>query len=297
MDLEVVQRAYRSGRYLTVLREAQRLLRDGFAGDREELLWLAGRAACHLGDWEQAVAFLTMLLSAEGLPAPRIHRANIWLANALGECGRLSEAEQILFRLLSEEVLDPPLRGQALYNLGWVYQRQGKVDLALAAYQQAARVMLDSDSTQVAVMALQNAAWLALSEGLEEGMELVRRAGEFVSRVGEVQRTHQLMLEALAALFAGRHAEALQNAEEVLQPGHRWATDWDRAAAAFVVSETAARQGHAEMAAFFARHARRFARAAGDERLLRIIRGRKGSRPSLAHPWEGGVEQEGAAGP
>lgn len=284
MDLEAVQRAYRSGRYLTVLREAQRLLRDGFAGNREELLWLAGRAACHLGDWEQAVVLLTMLLSAKDLPAPRIHRATIWLANALGECGRLSEAEQFLLRLLSEEMLDPPLRGQALYNLGWVYQRQGKVDLALAAYQQAARVMLDADSTQDAVMALQNAAWLALSEGLEEGAELVRRAGEFVSRVGEAQRTHQLALEALAALFADRHAEALQNAEEILQPGHRWATDWDRAVAAFVVSETAARQGQPEMAAFFARHARRFARAVGDERLLRTLRERKRLRPSLVHP-------------
>ncbi|MCG0238956.1 MAG: tetratricopeptide repeat protein [Firmicutes bacterium] len=284
MDLEAVQRAYRSGRYLTVLREAQRLLRDGFAGNREELLWLAGRAACHLGDWEQAVVLLTMLLSAKDLPAPRIHRATIWLANALGECGRLSEAEQFLLRLLSEEMLDPPLRGQALYNLGWVYQRQGKVDLALAAYQQAARVMLDADSTQDAVMALQNAAWLALSEGLEEGAELVRRAGEFVSRVGEAQRTHQLALEALAALFADRHAEALQNAEEILQPGHRWATDWDRAVAAFVVSETAARQGQPEMAAFFARHARRFARAVGDERLLRTLRERERLRPSLVHP-------------
>ncbi|MFO7173924.1 MAG: tetratricopeptide repeat protein [Bacillota bacterium] len=272
MDLEAIERAYSQGRYLSVLRKAQQWLQGGDVQRRTELLWLAGRAAYHLGDWEQAVRLLTALLRAEGLPVRRTWQVRMWLAIALGQCGRLAEGEAMLLRLLSEEALDPDLRGKILYNLGWIYERQGNVDRALAAYQQAARVLLDVNSVRDVVLALQNAAWLALTEGLDEGAELVRRAGAFVSQASEVQRVHQLALEALEALLAGRCAEALQTAEEILQPGHRWATDWDRAVAAFVVSASAARQGlPPEIAALFAQHAKRFARRDGDERLLRLV--------------------------
>lgn len=237
--------------------------------ERLELLWVAGKACNHLAMWREASGYLTEAVSrAEG----EFHqRAVVALAHSLIEYGEPAEAEGRLLTLLADETLTPLTRAQALHNLAMSYERRRQYGAAVDVYTQAVDSYLNAGRRREALTSLQNAAFLALVEGVTQGEELLRRAAALLEHGGTAHQTAQIALEAFHALLCGRNHEAIQGAEELLQPDHMHASDWDRALAGYVAARVASAEGQVMVAKALATKARSWGTASRDIRLMSLM--------------------------
>lgn len=128
---ELHQRQGRSGDAIALLTEAVRK-----APDDESLLYALGGAYERVGNFEQAIAQMRLLLKVN----PQHAAAMNFIAYSLAEKGRdLEEAERLVKRAIELQ----PDSGAFLDSLGWVYFRRGDYRRAVEALEQA--VALDPD--------------------------------------------------------------------------------------------------------------------------------------------------------
>nr|PZN40013.1 MAG: hypothetical protein DIU70_08640 [Bacillota bacterium] len=269
MDLESIKALYVQGRYLASFREASLAIEGAVEDVRSELQLLAGRAAFKLGFWEEARTYFAAV--SEAKTASLSIAGRFELARVLIETGEVCEAEAILLDLLADDMHQyPTLHARSLHNLGWVYEKRMQYGAALRSYKHASDEHLKAGRYREALFSLQNAAWLALAEEQPEAGTLVAQAKALLPYASDTLRVHQVALDALDLLRRGDRESAVETAEELLQPDHRVATDWDRAIACYVVARAYADQRYYVVADRFADMCSFYAQKAQDYRIFKM---------------------------
>lgn len=279
MHLAGVQDLLHRGRYLRGLREAEALADspDLPCSDRIEALFLACEAAGLLNMPHRAAEHAARARGLAEAMGNQPAAVTAWFhaGKAALDSGDWHEAEAKLLAFLAAAQSYPGLAdlvGTTEYNLAVAYEGLRRVDAALGLYRRVVPRLLDAGERRVAVMALQNAAWLVLLSGrVGEATELLAESSRLLSGATDEQRAHQIVLEGFIQLRSAQYTEAIELCEEILSAQRAGATDWDRAAAAWVAGSAALDLGRADMARSLLRVAMRYAAGSRDTKLMNLV--------------------------
>lgn len=279
LELARAQALIAQGRFLRGLREAEALADqpDLPTDQRTRALLLACRAAASLGMFHKAgqhAARARGLAEAAG-DQEGAGLALFYAGKAALEAGDWYEAEASTLAFLATAERFPVLARLCLkaeLNLAVAYEGLKRADAALSLYERVAARAFAEDDLGLAVLALQNAAWLLLLGGrTDEAARHLSQCTVVLPSASPEQQAHQIVLEALVQLRSARYLEAIELSEEILSAQHAGATDWDRTAAAWVAASAALDLGRADMAGSLLQLAVRYVSGAKDTRLMNLV--------------------------
>lgn len=154
------------------------------------------------------------------------------LSNVAVARARLNEDVEQVFKEVMELVQDNPrLQAQTLINLGKEYERSGRLDEALASYQQTERLALEAGNLRQVALAQNNmGAIYHLKHAAEMGrahyhqaIQTARQAGELqilvmaLGNLAELEGDLEVWQEAIAVAETAGYLDLAQQQRELLQ--------------------------------------------------------------------------------